>query len=147
MRGYLNGQALDLAYDAHGPSAWSADLALPPGTNALTVYADHPSGLFTTNTASTFTVPTGAFDQEVSQYDGAGNVTNRTWKNSLKEIAPHRLCRFLIDPGSPDGSRIRCSRFPARMRASMARRCLDPSNLHSPLSYQFCQSTRSGTKY
>ncbi|EEF59768.1 YD repeat protein [Pedosphaera parvula Ellin514] len=86
LRGYLNGQSLDLAYDVHGPSAWSADLALPPGTNALTVYADHPSGLFTTNTASTFTVPAGAFDQEVSQYDGAGNVTNRTWKNALGQI-------------------------------------------------------------
>ncbi len=83
LRGYLNSQPLDVRYDPNTASTWTADMTLVPGTNTLTVYADHPSGLFTTNRASTFTVPGGSFDNETSLYDATGNVTNRTWKNAL----------------------------------------------------------------
>lgn len=61
-------------------------MALTTGTNTLAVYADHPSGFFTTNKSSGFTVPAGAVDVEQSQYDGAGNVTNRVWKNASGQI-------------------------------------------------------------
>lgn len=82
LRGYLNGQQIPVNYDSHSASAWFADLSLNAGTNTLSVYADHPSGLFTTNRNSTFTVSTGSFDNEQSLYDGAGNVTNRVWKRA-----------------------------------------------------------------
>jgi YD repeat-containing protein len=83
LRGYLNGQPLNLSYDHHSASAWLADVALSAGsTNTLAVYADHPSGLFTTNRNSTFTVPSGSHDSEQSLYDGSGNVTNRVWKRA-----------------------------------------------------------------
>ena len=54
LRGYLNGQPVDMRYDsaaAGGP--WTAQLAMVPGANTLSVYADHPSGLFSTNCNST----------------------------------------------------------------------------------------------
>lgn len=83
LRGYLNGQPLNVTYDPHAASVWYADIALSAGTsNTLSIYADHPSGLFTTNQNSTFTVAAGAFDSEQSQYDGSGNVTNRVWKRA-----------------------------------------------------------------
>jgi YD repeat-containing protein len=83
LRGYLNGQPLNLNHDPHSASAWLADVALSAGTtNTLAVYADHPSGLFTTNRNSTFTVAPGSFDSEQSAYDGSGNVTNRVWKRA-----------------------------------------------------------------
>ncbi|MDB6021366.1 MAG: hypothetical protein JWQ04_1223 [Pedosphaera sp.] len=86
LRGYLNGQGLDVHYDSHSASAWSVDMALVPGTNTLAVYADHPSGLFTTNRASTFIVTNAAFDNEISGYDGAGNVTSRVWKRADGQV-------------------------------------------------------------
>jgi YD repeat-containing protein len=83
LRGYLNGQPLNLSHDPHSASTWLADVALSAGTtNTLAVYADHPSGLFTTNRNSTFTVPSGSHDSEQSLYDGSGNVTNRIWKRA-----------------------------------------------------------------
>jgi YD repeat-containing protein len=82
LRGYLNGQSLPLNYDPHSASTWFADLPLNAGTNTFSVYADHPSGLFTTNRNSTFTVSAGSFDNEQSLYDGSGNVTNRIWKRA-----------------------------------------------------------------
>ncbi|HLX68190.1 MAG TPA: hypothetical protein VKV04_01065, partial [Verrucomicrobiae bacterium] len=83
LRGYLNGQPLNVTYDPHAASVWYSDIALSAGSsNTLSIYADHPSGLFTTNQNNSFTVASGAFDSEQSQYDGAGNVTNRVWKRS-----------------------------------------------------------------
>jgi hypothetical protein len=86
LRGDLNGQKLDIRYDPGTAGPWTADLSLSPGTNSLAVYADHPSGLFTTNRSSTFTVNAGASDNETSQYDGAGNVTNRVWRNASGQV-------------------------------------------------------------
>jgi YD repeat-containing protein len=87
LRGYLNGQPIDLRYDSRSASAWAATFGLQAGTNTLTVYADHPSGFFTTNKTSTFTVNSGTQDRVTSQYDGAGNVTNLTWKNGSGQIS------------------------------------------------------------
>ena len=86
LRGYLDGKPIDLHYDSGGASPWTADLALFAGTNTLTVYADHPSGQFTTNTQSTFIVTNTASDRESCLYDGAGNVTNRVWKNAAGQV-------------------------------------------------------------
>ncbi|HMJ90787.1 MAG TPA: hypothetical protein VK530_13285, partial [Candidatus Acidoferrum sp.] len=87
LRGYVNGQPIDLRYDSRAAGPWYANLPLASGsTNTLTVYADHPSGGFTTNRAATFTVGSGAFDKEESQYDGAGNVTNRVWKRADGQV-------------------------------------------------------------
>lgn len=82
LRGYLNSQPIDMRYDARNAGEWTATFGLQPGTNTLVVYADHPSGMFTTNRTSTFTVNSGAQDRVTSQYDGSGNVTNLIWKNA-----------------------------------------------------------------
>ena len=86
LRGYLNSQPIDVRFDAHNAGIWNADMALKQGTNVLSVYADHPGGFFTTNRQSTFNVSTGGPDQETSSYDGAGNVTNRVWKNGNGQV-------------------------------------------------------------
>ncbi len=54
--------------------------------NTLTVYAAHPSGQFTTNKASTFTVDASAADVVDTKFDGGGYVTNRVWKNSQGQV-------------------------------------------------------------
>ena len=82
LRGNLNGRPVDLRYNPSAAGQWSAAVELMPGTNTLTVFADHPSSQFTTNKVSTFTVDSGACDKVDSLFDGGGYVTNRVWKNS-----------------------------------------------------------------
>ncbi|HYG21466.1 MAG TPA: DUF6531 domain-containing protein [Verrucomicrobiae bacterium] len=83
LRGFVNGQPVDVRYDPRSSSVWQADMALKPGmSNSLIVYADHPSGAFTTNRSTVFTVSAGATDREENQYDGSGNVTNRIWRKT-----------------------------------------------------------------
>ncbi len=87
LRGYVNGQSIDLRYDSRAAGPWYADMPLAAGTtNTLAVYADHPSGGFTTNRLATFTLSSSAADSEESQYDGAGNVTNRVWKRTDGQV-------------------------------------------------------------
>jgi len=87
LRGYVNGQPTDVRYDPHFNSRWTTEMALRPGTtNTLVVYADHPSGQFTTNKQATFTIAGNAYDKESSQYDGSGNVTNRVWKRADGQV-------------------------------------------------------------
>jgi hypothetical protein len=90
LRGDVNGRPVDLRYNPSAAGQWSAELELTPGTNTLTVYADHPSSQFTTNKVSTFTVDGGARDRVDSQFDGGGYVTNRVWKNSQGRLVKVR---------------------------------------------------------
>ncbi|MBP7826889.1 MAG: hypothetical protein KA236_10105 [Verrucomicrobia bacterium] len=82
LSGNVNGRPVDFRYNRSAAGQWSAALELLPGTNTLTVYAEHPSTQFTTNQVSTFTVAGGAQDRVDSQFDPGGYVTNRVWKNS-----------------------------------------------------------------
>jgi RHS repeat-associated protein len=80
LRGVLNNRPLAICYDATKAGQWTADLELASGTNTLTVYADHPSGWFSTNATSVFTNVTTS-DTATNQYDGGGNVIARVWRN------------------------------------------------------------------
>jgi len=82
LRGNLNGQSIDLRYNPAIGGAWSSELSLKAGPNTLTVYADHPSGYFTTNRVSAFTVTNTAADAVETAFDDGGFVTSRVWKDS-----------------------------------------------------------------
>ena len=82
VRAYLNNRAVAVRNDSTSAGQWMADLELLAGTNTLTVYADHPSGRWTANATSTFTVTNKAVDTLQTSFDGAGNVTQRLWKDS-----------------------------------------------------------------
>ncbi len=86
LSGNINGRPLDLRYNPATGGQWSADMDLVPGQNTLTLYAAHPSGQFTTNKASTFTVDASAADVVDTKFDGGGYVTNRVWKNSQGQV-------------------------------------------------------------
>ena len=59
---------------------WRAMMELAPGTHQLSVSALHPSGLFTAWTTNSFTNNL-AYQTTVDTFDGAGNITQRVWKN------------------------------------------------------------------
>ena len=88
--GHVNGQATLSAWldgrpasiTATGTNAmqWRAMMELSPGTHQLTVAALHPSGYFTAWATNSFT-NSMAYQSTVDGYDGAGDITNRVWKN------------------------------------------------------------------
>ncbi|WP_395744068.1 RHS repeat-associated core domain-containing protein [Prosthecobacter sp.] len=57
--------------------AWSRDLSLPAGSYALNAVAKHPSGQFSNQTSSSFTLAVKAFGVSET-YDDVGNVKTRT---------------------------------------------------------------------
>ena len=80
-------RAVAVRNDSTSAGQWMADLELVAGTNTLAVYADHPSGQWTTNASSTFTLTNKAVDALQTTFDGAGNVTQRIWKNATNGTA------------------------------------------------------------
>jgi RHS repeat-associated protein len=82
LSGNINSRPLDLRYNPATGGEWSAQIDMAAGQNTLTVYAAHPSGQFTTNKASTFTVASTATDAVETKFDSGGYVTNRVWKDS-----------------------------------------------------------------
>jgi RHS repeat-associated protein len=88
--GHVNGQATVNAFldsqpvttTAVGTNAmqWRAAMELSPGTHQLSVSALHPSGQFTAWTTNSFT-NTIAYQATADTFDGAGNITQRVWKN------------------------------------------------------------------
>jgi RHS repeat-associated protein len=61
---------------------WRCLAEMPPGSHTLRVWANHPSGQYTAYATNTFTLSTNGFDTTLDQYDAAGNVTQRVWKNA-----------------------------------------------------------------
>jgi RHS repeat-associated protein len=85
----LGAATVDVAVDGHNVSAvnfagadgdgnWSASLALPPGAHTLTATAHHPSGQFSPNAQSQFTVTSGTVAVNTA-YNAKGQVTGRTF--------------------------------------------------------------------
>jgi RHS repeat-associated protein len=74
----LDGQAVsEVRFDRYQPQGtWEARLDFGAGSHTLRAAAYHPSGLFTVNTTNTFTAPASV--TMTAQYDGEGNVTNRS---------------------------------------------------------------------
>ena len=85
--GKINGKAIITALLDNRPVAvtvagtnggqWRATLDLTPGTHQLTTTAVHPSGLFVTNAAVTFT--NNSADTLTNTFDGNGQITQRLW--------------------------------------------------------------------
>ncbi len=89
--GHVNGQSILLSawldnqpvsISAVGTNAmqWRAMMELSPGAHQLKVSALHPSGFFTAWATNWFTNNV-AYQSTVDSYDGAGDITNRVWKN------------------------------------------------------------------
>jgi RHS repeat-associated protein len=88
--GHVNGQATLSAWLDNQPVSvmgvgtnamqWRAMMELSPGTHKLTVSALHPSGFYTAWATNSFTNSI-AYQAAADTFDGAGNITNRVWKN------------------------------------------------------------------
>jgi RHS repeat-associated protein len=89
--GHVNGQAnlsawLDsnpISVTAEGTNAmqWRASMELSTGTHQLKVAALHPSGFYTAWATNSFTNNI-AYQTTADAFDGAGNITNRVWRNA-----------------------------------------------------------------
>jgi RHS repeat-associated protein len=88
--GHVNGQSTLSAWLDNQPVSvtgvgtnamqWRSSMELAQGTHQLLVAAAHPSGMFTAWATNTFT-NTLASETASDTFDGAGNITNRVWRN------------------------------------------------------------------
>jgi RHS repeat-associated protein len=78
----VDGAAMPVTLVGTNSAQWRTLLELTTGSHTLTATAIHPSGLFTTNATSTFTVTNTAPDRLTASYDAIGQITNRVWKDA-----------------------------------------------------------------
>jgi len=64
---------------------WRAPMQLAPGTHQLTVAAQVLNGLYTTYATNTFT-NIASYQAATDNYDAAGNITNRVWRNPTNGV-------------------------------------------------------------
>jgi RHS repeat-associated protein len=88
--GHVNGQStlsawldsLPVSVTGEGTNAmqWRASMELAPGAHQLLLAAAHPSGRYTAWATNSFT---NSLANETASdiFDGAGNITNRVWRN------------------------------------------------------------------
>ena len=80
VSGWLDNQPVSISAVGTNAMQWRAMMELAPGVHQLKVSALHPSGVFTAWATNSFTNNL-AYQTTVDSYDGAGNITNRVWKN------------------------------------------------------------------
>jgi YD repeat-containing protein len=112
---FLDGKATPVTVIGTGDSAWTnqwrTTLEMTPGTHQLQVLAMHPSGL-TNQTATAWYTNNVSNLTATNIYDGAGNITQRVWKNpngttnliqTLSWDAKGRLYKIVQRDGSQTG--------------------------------------------
>jgi RHS repeat-associated protein len=80
LNAWLDSQPVSVTGVGTNAMQWRAMMELSPGTHQLKVAALHPSGQFTAWTTNSFTNNI-AYQTTADTFDGAGNVTQRVWKN------------------------------------------------------------------
>jgi RHS repeat-associated protein len=80
LNAWLDNQPVSVTGVGTNAMQWRAMMELSPGTHQLKVAALHPSGQFTAWTTNSFTNNI-AYQTTADTFDGAGNVTQRVWKN------------------------------------------------------------------
>jgi RHS repeat-associated protein len=80
LSAWLDNQPVSIAVSGTNAMQWRAMMELAPGVHQLKVSALHPSGIFTAWATNSFT-NTLAYEGTADNYDAAGNITNRVWKN------------------------------------------------------------------
>jgi RHS repeat-associated protein len=80
LSAWLDNQPVSIAAVGTNAMQWRAMMDLAPGAHQLKVSALHPSGVFTAWTTNLFTNSL-AYQATADSFDGAGNITNRVWKN------------------------------------------------------------------
>jgi YD repeat-containing protein len=80
LSAWLDGQPVTLTSGGTNAMQWRAMLELNPGVHQLKLSALHPSGVFTAWATNTFT-NTVAYQSTADTFDGAGNITQRVWRN------------------------------------------------------------------
>ena len=93
-RGTVNGPStIGASLDGHPmpltmvgtQSNWQASMELAPGSHQLIVSALHPSGQYTAWATNNFNLHASALDTVLLTYDGAGQITQRLWKDSSNQ--------------------------------------------------------------
>ena len=80
VSGWLDNQPVSISAVGTNAMQWRATMELAPGAHQLKVSALHPSEYFTAWATNSFTNNL-AYQATVDSYDGAGDITNRVWKN------------------------------------------------------------------
>jgi RHS repeat-associated protein len=80
LSAWLDNQSVAITGEGTNAMQWRAAMELTPGSHQLKVAALHPSGFYTAWATNSFTNSI-AYESTVDGFDGAGNITNRIWKN------------------------------------------------------------------
>jgi hypothetical protein len=81
LSAWLDGQPVSITAIGTNAMQWQAAMELNAGNHQLKVAALHPSGQFTALTTNSFTNSI-AYQTTGDNYDGAGYLTQRIWKNA-----------------------------------------------------------------
>ncbi|HWY30593.1 MAG TPA: RHS repeat-associated core domain-containing protein, partial [Candidatus Acidoferrum sp.] len=81
LSAYLDSQPIDILSVGTNAMQWRTFLELPQGPHQLQVNARHPSGFFTASATNSFTNNI-TYQVAFDQYDAAGNITNRVYRNA-----------------------------------------------------------------
>lgn len=81
LNAFLDGQPVPVTGIGTNAMQWRAPVELTAGAHQLKVAALHPSGLFTAWATNSFTNNV-AYQTAADAFDGAGNITQRVWKNA-----------------------------------------------------------------
>ena len=81
LSAYLDSQPIDILDVGTNAMQWRTFLELPQGPHQLQVNARHPSGFFTASATNSFTNSI-TYQVAYDQYDAAGNITNRVYRNA-----------------------------------------------------------------
>jgi len=80
LNAWLDNQPVSVIGIGTNAMQWRAMMELSPGKHQLKAAALHPSGYYTAWATNSFTNNI-AYQQTTNTFDGAGNVTQRIWKN------------------------------------------------------------------
>jgi RHS repeat-associated protein len=80
LSGWLDNQPVSVTGVGTNAMQWRAMLELSPGVHQLKMSALHPSGFYTAWATNSFTNNI-AYQTTADTFDGAGNITQRLWKN------------------------------------------------------------------
>jgi len=81
LSAYLDSQPIQILDVGTNNMQWRTFLELPQGPHQLQINARHPSGFFTASATNSFTNNI-TYQVASDQYDAAGNITNRVYRNA-----------------------------------------------------------------